>query len=290
MRRFAEEIINRKLTISYFVFFRSSFYKKANPELMHLLSRSGLCEIFIGTEANNNPDLKRLGKAGASVEDNENSIKFFRKYDVYPEVGFINFNPYSTFEGLRQNTDFLEKYRYACFFRNITFVRLYKGCRLYDMLASDGLLKHTTFYNEYGYQYIDKRIEHMALFLIDFFFNLGENIVSRVFKFERYYGDRLSHFKKHFKNRKHPQVSRLIVQHEQQLDQILVNLNERISFWFRELLNLAESRWNNKEAQRLSHDLLERDYLLDTLNYFDKEKIKFLKYVARVNREYILYL
>jgi anaerobic magnesium-protoporphyrin IX monomethyl ester cyclase len=292
MKQFAAELIKRKLKITYFVFVRAGFYKKAGDELMNLLVESGLCEVFIGTESVNGNDLKLLGK-GSSVEDNINSLGFFRKYDIYPEIGFINFNPYSTFEGLRENAAFLEKYRFACFFRCLTFVRLYKGSRLYEKVKADGLLGDAKIDDDFCYSYVDKRIEKLSKYLQSFNDSLYDDqsdLGNRLFVFLRYYGDRLVHFKKRYSAANNAEIVEMTRTHIANLDKILDGLNVKVSEWFISLLDLAENAWDCRTADQICAEKLDRDYLREVLNQFDQEKLIFLRKVANRDRQAIMNL
>lgn len=292
MKEFAREVIRRNLKITYFVCFRSDFYKKADPELMDLLKKSGLCEVFIGTEAVNSYDLKALGKI-ITVEDNYNCLDFFKQHDIYTEIGFINFNPYSTFEGLRQNADFLEKYRVACFFRCLSFLRIYKGCPVYENVKKDGLLKQSRINDDYCYAYQDSRVEQLAGYLRNYndnILNNGKFLGSQMFVFQRYYGDRLVHFKKYYDAESAKPIYDLTVQHIANLDVILADLNLKVSDWFKQLLDLAETAWDVDQADQLTHTFLSEQYLGEVIRQFDQERLTFMKRVANQDRSAILYL
>lgn len=284
MTEFAKEIIDRNLVISYFVFCRAGFYKKASDELMKLLIKSGLCEVYIGTEAANNYDLKVLGK-GISVEDNIKSLEFFKKYDIYPEIGFINFNPYSTFEGLYENADFLENYQYARFFRHFSSVRLYKGSILYEKVKNDGLLIDGAKFNEdFGYRYQDKRIEQLVIFLNEFMDSLQEKsgILSEYTVFERYYSDKLAHLKRFFKLSNMNALD-LLMDHQNRLDNILIEMNKRVSDWNRELLKLAEHSWDYDTAKSISDSIISTEFMEETLSNIRMERIRFGKNLAKLD-------
>lgn len=286
MCEFAEEILRRNLKISYFVLIRATFYKFASKKLMKLLTKSGLCEVFIGTEAANSHDLKVLGK-NIKVEDNVNCIDFFKKYDIYPEIGFINFNPYSNFEGLRQNAEFLEEQGFAAFFRYISRVRIYKGSIMHDILEKDGLLKQTKFYDDDGYNYKDKRIERLVEYLVKHQALLEKeaNLSGELTPFERYYGDKLSHLKMHFKLDKNEDAIKLIEEHKSELDKILSDLNILISKWYKKLLDLAENSWNVDVADRLCAEYLPPVSLREIFDRLRMERIRFLRNLARLDKE-----
>lgn len=286
MKEFAVEILKRKLKISYYVLIRATFYKKATPELMELLTKSGLCEVFIGSEAANSHDLKVLGK-NITVEDNIKCIEFFKKYDIYPEIGFINFNPYSNFEGLRDNAVFLEKQGYAAFFRYISRVRIYKGSIMHDILEKDGLLKNTKFYDDDGYHYVDARIENLVEYLIKHQQYLEEKVhlSYELTPLERYYGDKLSHMKMHFKLMKREDALELIVEHKKNLDEILSQLNSMVSGWYKKILDLAENNWNEEEANKIGENYLDPQKLTKIFENIRIEKIRFGRRLMHLDKD-----
>lgn len=103
----AREIVDRKLFISYFCHMRAEFYKNASDEQLRLLKESGLCGVCTGLESGNKRDLRLYGKI-ANHYDMDRAIHIFNEYGINIEPGFINFNPYSTLEGLRENINFLK--------------------------------------------------------------------------------------------------------------------------------------------------------------------------------------
>lgn len=107
------EILHRKLKIYFFANFRADFVRTASPELMRSLVSAGLCGACIGLESFNDDDLKLYGKI-ATAEDNHRIIKLFRQFDIHIQPGFININPYTTLDGLRQNIRSLKQYKMLC--------------------------------------------------------------------------------------------------------------------------------------------------------------------------------
>lgn len=79
-------------------------------EILNLLKKVGLGKVFIGIETFNKKDLKIYGKI-ATLKDNYNCLNLFQKnqdtlfedYWLEIEYGFINFNPYSSIQDLKNN-------------------------------------------------------------------------------------------------------------------------------------------------------------------------------------------
>lgn len=286
MMEFANEIINRGLIISYMIFCRATFYKQASDELMKALVKSGLVEVYIGTESGNDGDLGVFGKR-ITVEDSINSMAFFKKHDVYPEIGFINFHPYSTLEGLLANIDFLEKYNYARFMKCHSYLNLYKGSNMYNIVNNDGLLKDNfKFYDDIIYNYKDKTVETL------FYFNHGYlnklqndiNFISEFTVFERYYSDKIAHIKRYFKLDSKVALE-LLEEHIKKLDVILDGFNRQISSWNRQLVLLAMDSWDESRAKEISEETLSTEYLNELLGSLKIERIRFGKQLGKKDRK-----
>lgn len=98
--------------------FRPDFHKMADKELIDLLFYSGNHTAFIGVESANEYDLRLYNKK-TTVEDSQNTIKLFVDNDTAVNIGFIMFNPFSTFNGIRENIAFLRKHHLATYY-NLT--------------------------------------------------------------------------------------------------------------------------------------------------------------------------
>ncbi len=135
------EILHRKLKIYFFANFRADFVRTASPELMRSLVSAGLCGACIGLESFNDDDLKLYGKI-ATAEDNHRIIKLFRQFDIHIQPGFININPYTTLDGLRQNIRSLKQYKMLCnrsmFLNQLS---IFQGTAIHKKLQHDGLIK-----------------------------------------------------------------------------------------------------------------------------------------------------
>ncbi|MED4955054.1 radical SAM protein [Paenibacillus macerans] len=93
--------------------------EQITPEVvtcMKKLKKVGLGKVFIGLESFNEFDLKLYGKI-SNIKSNINAINILQNinsadddYNLRFEYGFINFNPYSNIEGLKNNLNNLRKY------------------------------------------------------------------------------------------------------------------------------------------------------------------------------------
>lgn len=149
------ELRKRNLDIYYNVFMRSGFYKHATDELMDSLVRSGLYLSFVGVESGNEDDLKLYNKF-ASVEDNETIIHFLNDKHIYPDIGFINFNPYSSFSRIRTNLAFLHRTGFLFDTQKMNAkLNLYRGTDICKQVLDDRKIAK---YNKLDYAFMDPRI------------------------------------------------------------------------------------------------------------------------------------
>ena len=161
MTEIAQGIIDRKLPIYYMALFRADFCRKATPELMELLKRSGLFTAFVGVEAANKDDLDLYNKRG-NVSDSHESIKLFERYGIGLQIGFIATNPYSTTDNILANIDFLEQYAYL---NRFTSYEMYQGTPLQLKVCNDGLENHN---KPLGYDYKDVNVEKTVNYLNEY--------------------------------------------------------------------------------------------------------------------------
>ncbi len=77
-------------------------------ELFHLLKQAGLTKVFLGIESGVQAVLDRFGKR-VSVEQNLAALDTLRRLGIRPVVGFIAFDPDTTWEEFSANLAFLER-------------------------------------------------------------------------------------------------------------------------------------------------------------------------------------
>ena len=94
------------------------------------------------------------------------------------DIGFINFNPYSTFERLHKNVDFLEETVFASvLYYLVERCGITKFSKIYDRVNADGLLLQSTDTGCYSYRYTHEEIGKLSDFL---YYRYHENEGSKM--------------------------------------------------------------------------------------------------------------
>ena len=284
-------IIERNLTISFIIYIRGDFYKKVSDKLMNLLTRAGLSSVFIGAESINDSDRKIYGKE-ASTEDIINSMHFFKKYDISVDIGFINFNPYSTFEGLKQNCDFLWKHGYFVCEHHLSKIMVFKGSRIYNRLLNDNLLYNGSYDNLFGYHFIDSRIEELCTFLSSFMKTLRSktHVFEEITILTHLQQARLACIKRHIHSTSQNgmRLKKLLDEYAQQLDFYCMKINDEIHEWYSNLLDYAEQGKTSDYLLQYSLKNLDIVQLQNYTNEMKKLKILLIKKIGKNKYSYLL--
>lgn len=128
-------------------------------EILSLMKEVGFVEVFVGIESANESDLQLYNKH-TTVEDNYVIIDLIKRHGLFPIMGFIAFNPYTTFEKIENNFRFLcdvectylPNYLYS-------FVNMNKYTALYELTKKDGLvLSSDDVYTNISYRYMDDKV------------------------------------------------------------------------------------------------------------------------------------
>lgn len=283
----ANELIRRNLNISYMADFRAEFHKKANKEIMNKLVESGLCAVCIGIESGNESDMKLYNKI-ATLEDNIKAIELFNAYDIEILPGFINFNPYSTFEGLKKNIEFMEKYEFG---DSMEFIvnryRMFKGAKLYEKIKKDGLLIGTQF-SETGYHFVNEKIGEFADFLNTHVDNLNikvPNALKTINYYVQIFRIMFSQFKKRVTGYNNQAVSVLVQDFFNEYSLLRKEINKTICSWFSELLYLAETEWNVCSANNISDKYLSDLAIKEFAEKFNNLSKRIYFKLFRINNE-----
>ena len=98
-----EEILRRKLGVPFTC---SCRVNDIDPDLFGLLKEAGLTRVFIGIESGTERGLLTFNKR-TTIAQNVHALATLDKLGIGYKIGFIFFDPYTTFEEVKQNFRFL---------------------------------------------------------------------------------------------------------------------------------------------------------------------------------------
>lgn len=170
--------LNMKLVFTCFIKAISFEDLEFDNELLQLMSETGFATMFIGIESGNNRDLVLYNKH-TTVDNNYTIVNLLERHDIIPMMGFINFNPYSTVDTLKENYKFLIKTRSINLFHYVcAFLSVYKNTAIYNKMKNDGLLKSTySILNDMEYEFNDENVSKIVNFI-------REKMIPRVKKLD----------------------------------------------------------------------------------------------------------
>ena len=265
--RLAGEIIARHLPITYSAFFRPDFHKRADAPLLELLRKSGLVGALIGVESAHQAGLD-LYRKHTTPDDNVKTVELFRRHGLNVDIGFIMFNPYTTFAGLRADIDFLEAHGFASNLSNlINQYALTMGCDLDRRIRADGLLTDED--EPFGYRFADERIARLAAYIRDFADRLPPETNSALLRIQRNIIN-LAYWRRMFES--DATIRQPIVDLEQHFNRIRDQLNRLVSNWFRQLLDVAESGWNEQAADTILKTFLSDAFIRGAFGEMEGKK------------------
>ncbi len=248
MINLCKRLIENKIEISFCVNFRAGFCKRCTEEEMILLKRAGLTGIFIGVEAFNESDLSLYNKH-TNVNDNLQAIKFFQKFDIGLDIGFINFNPYSTYDSLYKNMYCLYQTGLLGSMIFLNRLRGYKGTPIYKKIEEDGLLINNNFLDYYCYRYIHKPVGELAGLLNNLFVDEYRTIPGSMHYFSMYHNQLVSHLRRVYRDNQ--TISNLLLDYDRKRQELLMESNDFCMIWYGEMLNLLQNNWNITDAEKI---------------------------------------
>lgn len=131
----------------------------ADHALLENMRNAGFIEVFFGAEAGNQEDLDLYRKM-TRVEENYTAVRMLKQHGLFPILGYIAFNPYSTLERITKNFMYLVETGCTHLFNYIfAFLQLNKYTELYDRVKRDGLLDSPdTVYVDAKYHYQNEEV------------------------------------------------------------------------------------------------------------------------------------
>lgn len=146
VQAFCEEILGRKLKVTFLLSSRPDFFEiPGDADLLHALAEAGLRSLFIGVENGYGPTLKLFNKGNVTPESIARCIDFLRTHEVLPRIGFICFHPFLTRDELLHNIDYLRRIRSDHLVRSFANkLGLYSHYSIYETIKNAGLLREVT--------------------------------------------------------------------------------------------------------------------------------------------------
>lgn len=279
---FANEVLKRKLDISYHINLRAESYKLFTEDDIQTLKKSGLICVFIGIESGNQEDLSLYGKS-ARLVDCSNALSFFKKHDIYVEIGFINFNPYSTIDRLSQNVDFLEKNNRASILYYLTIrLEVYEGSFLCKRILRDKLNIDCNYYEDENHRYIDRNIQKFGEFVNNYYNELRSKLnLDIITYFGIGYNSRIENLKRRTKKESTINVIKAI---DTNVQNIMSNINTLNAQWFRKLIELAKD-WNEQEVIDITNKYHDVDSINECIAQLKNYNVKLYKELLKNDSE-----
>lgn len=258
MWEIAKRIIDEGFNISYETYMRSEVHRILDDEKMMLLKDSGFVGVIFGTESGNKEDLKLYNKI-ATVEDNLKSIELFRKHDIAVDIGFINFNPYSTIDNLYNNVKFLFKTEFgSVLYYFVERCGITRFSAIYNRVKKDGLLIEDKDSECHSYRYVNEDVGELSNFL---YYRYHENDSSKEYFYAKKIGSYireefklLNHIKRYYRNRY--DIISCIHASEQIAWELLHEVCQSNTQWFIDLLTMLEHGWDRDKAEKISEQYL----------------------------------
>lgn len=188
-----EGIIKRNLKFQFGFNIRSEQINQDFVDCLLKLEKVGLVSILIGLESGNEEDLVLYNKY-ASLDIHNRTLNILRdngiisgKAGIHFETGFINFNPYTTIQRLRQNLEFFTSHSLMLLPYDMTSRLMISGsCHLYEKIYNDGLLTinpSCPVVDPYGYNFLEGNVEHAYMMYNNYLNILGiknyANVISK---------------------------------------------------------------------------------------------------------------
>lgn len=250
----AEAIISNDLKIAFGANMRAETIAKMTDEDIEFIKNAGFSYVFLGIEGFCENSL-HLYRKTANVLQNKMALGNLIRHDIPVDIGFINFNPYSTFDDLEQNVQNLKEFGLAYLQYVLTFLYVFRGTSLYIRIKEDGL-----FYKNDGvedclcYHYVDEKVGQVSEYLMQVKAKLeGTGIMEN------------SYFIVHFR-KKCAQLMTILKKfgfYDSEMEQIfndinviiacdIDHINEVVSDWFTGIIELGKTNFNISQADELT--------------------------------------
>ncbi len=289
LRKIAQGIIDNSLNISYYFSARINFYKFLGNEILELMVKSGFCGVFLGVESFYQDDLDLFQK-GILAKDNIEALEQLKKYPINVDIGLINFHPFSTFEGLRQNAHYVHYFGYAARFFLIEPLILFRGTKIYDDCKRERMILEEDILAVKKYKYADIRVEVLVNVITRYFCDVINNESILTIEISDYFNDHLDvmcGIKWYFESQNKAVELNMVNDYLDQLYTIKNELNDLNQKWFLELLDIAEKGHTDEKAY---FDILEqhvsKGILKEIAQKLRTQKFRIFMSLQRMDRSY----
>lgn len=289
LRKIAQGILDNNLNISYYFSARISFIDTIGDEVLDLMIKSGFCGVFLGVESFYQADLD-LFRKGTTVQENIRVLEECQKYPFNVDIGLINFQPFSTFESLRQNAYYVHKYKYAARFFLIEPLILFRGTQIYDECKRMGLILEEDMIQVKKYIFKDSRIGVLYEYISKYFSECINKERVYTAEISDYFNDHLDvmcGIKHYFETRHKSMEAEIVSDYVEKLCKNQCKLNDINQKWFLDLVNLAEEGCTDEKAY---FSILEKQLPLSFVQSFAKElsaqKFRVFLQLQRIDRKY----
>jgi anaerobic magnesium-protoporphyrin IX monomethyl ester cyclase len=128
-----------------------------DPDLLGKMRDHGLAAVYLGVESGNKQGLRMLNK-NVTVERNAQAIALIKQFHLALSIGFMLFDPSSTFESIRENVHFLAQAGGDGYFP-INFCKMlpYAGTPIEAELRAQGRL--TGSLTQPNYRFLDEELD-----------------------------------------------------------------------------------------------------------------------------------
>jgi len=264
----AQEILRRNLRIYYHVNLRAEFCKNIPTEDMNILVESGLISVYLGIESANRDDLLLYNKY-AKTEDNYAAMRLLSNFPISIHIGFINFNPQSTFISLRDNCSFFREFGVFNAFLYNTNLILFQGtdiAKIFDKACEDEIeFTNSNINNLYGF--INETFNKKLIF----------NNRGVYDNFIEYFAGYTCELIVQARSANSTEYLEIIKAAQYRLEAIFHDLNKHSGNFYERLLDLAENGWDEQKANIYQEKYLSWDYVNNVLKRLDLEKNRFLR-------------
>lgn len=210
------------------------------------------------------------------MENNRRFIRLLTNANVCVTFGFIAFHPWSTFEEVKENCQFIREIKGHNLRRMLERLELYPGAEVIEQIRSEGLLlpEYDTHLNPFAYCYVDPRIGLLASALNSIY---GEDYQKdcliktepAVFEFETYdvvLHNYVSRLLRSFAQ--YPEVVEIVREFKEQANRIKKEIADFNYEFVSTMISLAE-------AERLTYEMAK--VWAETIEQFFREKLERLR-------------